>query len=350
MNKITNKSIKLAIVGATGLVGQSFLKVLEEFELPIDEYKLFASKKNAGKTIKFMNKDYQINELTEKSFDEKFDFALFSAGSNISEKFAPIAASKNCTVIDNSSFWRMKKNIPLVIPQVNPQDLENHNNIISNPNCSTIQAVCVLHPIHQKYKIKRIIFSTYQAVSGAGKSGYNDLENGINSYINNNEYKLEKFLYPIFNNCIPQIDDFLENDYTKEEQKMIDETKKILHEPDLAITATTVRVPVFNSHSESINIELSTEFKIKDIKSLLDISPGVVVYDDPSKNKYPMAIDCSGKNEVYVGRIRRDFSIKNGLNLWVVSDNIRKGAATNAVEILAYLITGNIYNKKTLLF
>lgn len=348
MNK--NKFIKVAIIGATGLVGRSFLKVLEEFELPIYEYKLFASKKSAGQIIKFMNKDYQINELTENSFDEKFDFALFSAGAKISEKFAPIAASKNCIVIDNSSFWRMKQNIPLVIPQVNPWDLKNHNNIISNPNCSTIQAACVLHPIHQKYKIKRIIFSTYQAVSGAGKSGYNDLDNGIKSYINNSKYNLEKFLYPIFNNCIPQIDDFLENNYTKEEQKMIDETKKILHEPDLAITATTVRVPVFNSHSESINIELSTEFKIKDIKSLLDISPGVTVCDDPSKNLYPMAIDSTDKDEVYVGRIRRDFSIKNGLNLWVVADNIRKGAATNAVEILAYLITGNIYNKKTLLF
>ena len=336
-----SKYIKVAIVGATGMVGQSFLKVLEEFNLPIDEYKLFASKKSAGKHIKFMNKYYQINELSQSSFDEQFEFALFSAGSNISKLFAPIAASKNCTVIDNSSFWRFNQDVPLVVPQVNLEDLKKHHNIISNPNCSTIQAVSAIYPIHQKYKIKRIIFSTYQAVSGAGKLGYDDLQNGIYSYINNTSYTLKKFHYPIFNNCIPQIDTFLENGYTKEEQKMIDETRKILHEPDLPITATAVRVPVFNSHSESINIELSSPFEINDIKSILSKSDNIIVEDDIKINKYPMAINCSGKNDVFVGRIRRDFSVKNGLNLWVVADNIRKGAATNAVEILAHLIKNN---------
>ncbi len=340
------KNIKVAIVGVTGLVGKSFLKVLEEYKLPINEYKLFASKKNDGKFIKFMNKDYKINELTINSFDENFDYALFSAGSSVSKKFAKIAANKKCIVIDNSSFWRMDQNVPLIVPQVNAQDIKNHNYIISNPNCSTIQAVVPIFAIHKKYKVKRIIYSTYQAVSGAGKAGYNDLENGIYSYINNTKYQLKKFTYPIFNNCIPQIDSFLENGYTKEEQKMIDETRKILNEPLLPITATTVRVPVFNSHSESINIELSKEFEIDDIKSTLKHYDGIIVEDDPKGNKYPMAINCSGKNEIYVGRIRRDYSVENGLNLWVVADNIRKGAATNAIEILSYLITGNY--KKTL--
>lgn len=343
------KNTKVAIIGATGLVGQSFLKVLEEFKLPITEYKLFASKKNNGKFIKFMNKDYKINELTTNSFNEKFDYALFSAGSDVSKKFAKIAANKKCIVIDNSSFWRMDPTVPLVVPQVNPQDIKNHNYIISNPNCSTIQAVVPIFAIHKEYKIKRIVYSTYQAVSGSGKAGYDDLENGIKAYINKTEYQLKKFPYPIFNNCIPQIDTFLENGYTKEEQKMIDETRKILNEPQLPITATTVRVPVFNSHSESINIELSKEFKMDNIKSILKSCDSIIVEDDIKNNKYPMAINCSGKNEIYIGRIRRDYSVENGLNLWVVADNIRKGAATNAVEILSYLITGNyknIHNKK----
>lgn len=333
-----NKQIKVAVVGATGLVGQSFLKVLEEYNLPIDEYKLFASKKSAGKTIKFKNKDYQIFELTENSFDELFDFALFSAGSEVSKKFSPIAASKKCAVIDNSSFWRMDTNVPLVVPQINPDDLLHHNNIIANPNCSTIQAVMALFPIHKKYSIKRIVVSTYQAVSGAGKLGLNDLKNGILSYTNKFPYDLQKLNYPIFNNCIPQIDSFLENGYTKEELKMINETRKILHEPKLPITATAVRVPVFNSHSESINIQLNSSFELDDIKSVLSSFNGVTVKDDIKNNIYPMAIKASGQNNVFVGRIRRDFSVPNGLNLWVVADNIRKGAATNAVELLAYLI------------
>ena len=344
------KTIKVAIVGATGLVGQSFLKVLEEFNLPIDEYKLFASKKNAGKVMRFMGKDHTVNELLTTSFDEGFDFALFSAGTAVSKIFAPIAAETGCIVIDNSSYWRMNQNVPLIVPQVNIKDVYAHNNIIANPNCSTIQAVVALYPIHKKYKIKRIIFSTYQAVSGAGKAGYDDLKNGIFSYINNSKYQLEKFLYPIFNNCIPQIDVFLENGYTKEEEKMIEETRKILNEPNLPITATTVRVPVFNSHSEAINIELSTNFEIEDVKSILRDSDGIVVEDDINNNSYPMPINCTDKNEVFIGRIRRDFSVTNGLNLWVVADNIRKGAATNAIEILSYLLTNETHSKKTLFF
>lgn len=336
--------IKVAIVGATGMVGQSFLKVLEEFKLPINEFKLFASKKSAGKNINFMQNSYKINELSPSSFDEPFDFALFSAGSQISKTFVPLATAKNCIVIDNSSYWRLYPNVPLVIPQVNPYDLNKHQNIIANPNCSTIQAISAIAPIHKKYNIKRIIFSTYQAVSGAGKLGYDDLKNGISSYIDNSSYDIKKFPHPIFNNCIPQIDSFLENGYTKEEQKMIDETRKILHAPDLPITATAVRVPIFNSHSESINLELSSNFDLDDIKSLLENTDGIIVEDDIKSNKYPMAINASGKNDVFVGRIRRDFSIKNGLNLWVVADNILRGAATNAVEILSYLITSKITN------
>ncbi len=332
--------VKVAIVGATGLVGRSFLKILEEFNLPINEYKLFASKKSAGKSTKFFDKEYVINELKPDSFStEKFTYALFSAGSKVSQIWAPLAAKSGCIVIDNSSFWRMNQDIPLIVPQVNLSALSNHHNIIANPNCSTIQAVTALAPIHKKYQLKRVIYSTYQAVSGAGKSGCDDLKKGIDSYINNgNSYELSKFPYPIFDNCIPQIDSFLENGYTKEEQKMIDETRKILDQPKLPITATTVRVPIFNSHSESINLELCSEFNVNDIKSLLQSSDGVIVQDDINNRSYPMPINATEKNEVFVGRIRRDFSINNGLNLWVVADNIRKGAATNAVEILSHLI------------
>ena len=335
---VDNKYIKVAIIGATGMVGKSFLQILEEFNLPIDEYWLFSSKKSAGTTIKFMGKSYTVHELTDSSFDEGFNYALFSAGSDVSKKYAPIAASKNCVVIDNSSYWRMDPSVPLVVPFVNPQDIKKHNGIIANPNCSTIQAVIALAPIHREYKIKRIIYSTYQSVSGAGKLGCNDLENGIKSYLDKDIKDLQKFLYPIFDNCIPQIDSFLDNGYTKEEQKMIEETQKILHAEDLPITATTVRVPIFNCHSESINIELEKEFDVEDIKSLLSESPGIILKDNIQTNKYPMPMYCSGHDEVFVGRIRRDYSIKNGLNIWVVADNIRRGAATNAVEILYKLI------------
>lgn len=346
-----SSSIKLAIVGATGIVGRTFLKILEEFKLPISQYKLFASKKSAGQIINFMDTEYVVHELKEDSFDEGFDFALFSAGSKISEIYAPIAASKKCIVIDNSAKWRMDDNVPLIVPQVNIEDIETHKNIIANPNCSTIQAVVALFPIHKIYKIKRIIYSTYQSVSGAGVSGSKDLESGIKKYSSIiKEYELEKFPYPIFNNCIPHIDSFLPDGYTKEEQKMIDETKKILKDPDLKITATTVRIPIFNSHSESINIELEKDFEIEDIKSLLNISPGLVLEDDVSKQKYPMPILTQHKNEVYVGRIRRDHSTEKGLNMWVVADNIRKGAATNAVEILCYMITGELPVNKVLMF
>ena len=321
------KQYKIAVVGATGMVGRTFLKVLEERKLPAESYTLFASARSAGSKVKFMGEEYTIRELTETSFDEGFDIALFSAGGSISEKFAPIAASKGCVVIDNSSQWRMDPEVPLVVPEVNPEDILKHKGIIANPNCSTIQAMVPLRPLQLKYGIKRIVYSTYQAVSGAGMGGYQDLENGIKGEAP------KKFNHPIFNNCLPQIDVFLPNGYTKEEMKMVNETRKILGDDTLRITATTVRVPVFMSHSESINVELEKPFDLDELRATLAAAPGLVVLDDPENAVYPMAIDASDKDEVFVGRIRRDESVENGINMWVVADNIRKGAATNAVQI-----------------
>lgn len=327
-----SKTYKLAIVGATGLVGRTVLKILEEKNFPDFEYKLFCSKRSAGTKLKFFGEDYVVEELTDDSFDEGFDFAIFSAGASTSKHFSPIAASKGCIVIDNSSAFRMDKDVPLVVPEVNPHDILWNTGIIANPNCSTIQAVVPLKPLDDKYQIKRIIYSTYQAVSGAGKKGLEDLINHSSSE------KLKKFPYPIFNNCIPQIDIFEEDGYTKEEHKMINETRKILGRQDISITATTVRVPVENCHGESINVEFEKNFELSDIKNILSNAPGIVVQDDTSKNIYPIATNVNGHDEVYVGRIRRDFSQKNSLNLWVVADNIRKGAATNAIQIMEKLI------------
>lgn len=327
-----DKSYKVAIVGATGVVGRTAIKILEEKNLPISEYVFFASKRSAGKIIEFKNKDYEVQELKEDSFDSGFDFAIFSAGGETSGKFASIAASKNCVVIDNSSTFRMNEDVPLVVPEVNPEEISNHHGIIANPNCSTIQAVVALKPLDDKYNIKRIVYSTYQAVSGAGKKGIDDLANGIKGL------EPQKFPYPIYNNCLPHIDVFLDNSYTKEEEKMINETRKILKKPDLKITATAVRVPVFNSHSESINVEFEKEFNLYDLKKALANSPGIIVKDDIENNLYPLAINATGNDEVFVGRIRRDFSVNSGVNLWVVADNIRKGAATNAIQIMEYMM------------
>lgn len=371
------KKYKIAVVGATGVVGNTALKVLEEKKLPVSKYVLFASEKSAGKKVKFMGEEYTIHELNEHSFDsvsqfendcqisnnnikapktsenkskyandgklgnqfedhlenDKFDFAIFSAGGETSKKYSPIAASKGCIVVDNSSAFRMDTDVPLVVPEVNPEEIKKNHGIIANPNCSTIQAVLPLKALDEKYKLKRVVYSTYQAVSGAGQKGLNDLKNG-----NNKDYKLQKFQYPIINNCLPQIDVFTENGYTKEEMKMINETRKILNLPNLPVTATTVRVPVENSHSESINIELEKPFEMEDIFKILKNFPGIIVEDDISKEIYPLAIHATGHDEVFVGRIRRDFSVKNGLNIWVVADNIRKGAASNAIQIVEKLI------------
>ena len=323
---------KVAIVGASGVVGRTALKVLEEKSLPNIEYTLFCSKKSAGKKIEFLGTNYILQELDEHSFDKKFDYAIFCAGGETSKKYIPIAVKNNCICIDNSSVYRMDSNVPLVVPEVNMKEAFKNKGIIANPNCSTIQAVVPLKPLDDKYTIKRIVYSTYQAVSGAGREGIEDLENGMNGFAP------KKFPYPIFNNCLPHIDVFMEDGYTKEEHKMIDETRKILDKPNLPITATTVRVPVRNCHSESINIEFEKEFDIYDVFKLLEKSPGIIVVDNPSKNYYPLATKADGGDEILVGRIRRDFSIKSGLNIWCVGDNLRKGAASNAVQILEKLL------------
>lgn len=314
---------------AHGLVGRTVLKILEEKKLPIYEYVFFSSKKSAGSIIKFKNKDYVVRELKADSFlKEYFDFAIFSAGAETSKKYAPIASKNGCTVIDNSSAFRMNTDVPLVVPEVNPKDIKLNKGIIANPNCSTIQAMLPIKALDNKYNVKRIIYSTYQSVSGAGRLGIQDLENKSTN----------KFPHPIYNNCLPHIDTFLDNGYTKEEEKMINETRKILHKPDLKITATCVRVPILNCHCESINLEFEKEFNIEDIYITLKDFENITVLDNTKENLYPIPTEISGKDNVYIGRIRRDFSTKNGLNLWVVADNVRKGAATNAIQILEKLI------------
>ena len=294
------KNYKLALVGATGLVGRTALKILEEKHLPNFEYSLFSSNKSAGTKLNFLGKDYIVKELKDNSFDEGFDFAIFSAGSETSKHFAPIAASKGCIVIDNSNAFRMDDDVPLIVPEVNFQDIITHHNIIANPNCSTIQAVVALKPLDDNFKIKRIVYS--------------------------------------YDNCLPHIDIFLLNRYTKEEMKMINETRKILGHPHLPITATTVRVPVSNCHSESINIEFEKEVSAEKATSILKNAPGIIVEDNPSNNLYPLASTAKGHDEVFVGRIRKDFSVKHGINMWVVADNLRKGAASNAIQIMERMI------------
>ena len=287
------KKINLAVVGATGMVGRTFLKVLEEKNLPIENFYVFASARSAGSTLTFNGKEYTVLELNENSFkDYQIDIALFSAGGGTSLKYAPIAAESGCIVIDNSSAWRMDPNVPLVVPEVNPEDIRNHQGIIANPNCSTIQAVVALKPLHEYYGIKRIVYTTFQAVSGAGMGGWSDLEEGLKGQAP------KKFPHPIANNCLPHIDVFLENGYTKEEMKMVEETRKILHDDALRITATTVRVPVFNSHSESINVELNKPFEIDELVNRLSASEGIIVQDDLANNVYPLAITATGHDEV----------------------------------------------------
>lgn len=321
--------VNVGVSGATGMVGKNILAILEERNFPIEKLYLFASERSAGEKINFRDRDYIVEELTEEFLkNTDMDLLFFASGGDISYKFAPIARDNGIIVVDNSSVWRMSEEVPLIIPEVNPNAIKNHKNIISNPNCSTIQSVIPLKPLHDEYGIKRIVFSTYQAVSGSGIEAINDLKNN------------EKNVYPynITNNVLPHIDEFLDNGYTKEEMKMIDETKKILNDKDLKITATTVRVPVVHGHSVSCNIELNSDFNLDDIYKLLESFPGIKVYDDTGSLKYPMPLMAAGDDHVYVGRIRRDYSLENGLNLWIVSDNTRKGAATNTVQIAELLL------------
>lgn len=329
------KQYRVAVVGATGMVGRKFLQVLEERKLPVSEYFLFASARSAGKQLPFMGKTYTVRELTDDAFqDLGIDIALFSAGGETSRHFAPIVAASGAVVIDNSSCWRMDPDVPLVVPEVNLDAIPGYKNkgIIANPNCSTIQAMVVLKPLADAYGLKRVVYSTYQAVSGAGQKGYMDLVNGLKGEAP------QKFPHPIAGNCLPHIDVFLDTGYTKEEQKMIDETRKILSLPELRVTATTVRVPVYHGHSESINVEFARPFELDELRAVLEKAPGLIVRDDPKHNVYPMAIEAADTDPVYVGRIRRDFSVDSGVNLWCVADNIRKGAATNAVQIAEELI------------
>ncbi len=330
------KTYNIAVVGATGMVGNKFLEVLSERKLPVENYYLFASSKSAGKEIDFMGKKHTIIELTPENIKGKnIDIALFSAGGGVSKEFAPLFAEMGTVVIDNSSQWRMYKDVPLVVPEVNGMAALEHKGIIANPNCSTIQAMLPLKALHDKYTIKRVVYSTYQAVSGAGVKGYNDLKNGTT----------EKFPYPIAYNILPQIDVFLPNGYTKEEEKMINETKKILNDYSIKVTATTVRVPVFHGHSESINLEFVKPCTLEGIKEALTNMENVVVVDDIENGKYPMPIYAENHDEVYVGRIRLDDTVESGCNLWCVADNIRKGAATNAVQIAEFLIAHDFQNR-----
>ncbi|MEG1807587.1 MAG: aspartate-semialdehyde dehydrogenase [Cetobacterium sp.] len=326
------RKYNLAIVGATGMVGRMFLKVLEERDLPIENLYLFSSIRSAGTKVVFKGKELIVEELKEESFDREIDIALFSAGGDISKRYAPIASSKGVIVIDNSSAWRMDSKVPLIVPEVNPEEIVKNTGIIANPNCSTIQSVVPLKVIDNLYGIKRVIYSTYQAVSGSGVKGVRDLEEGLKGNRPTN------YPHPIVNNCLPHIDSFLDNNYTKEEEKMINETRKILGKPNLAVTATCVRVPVMNAHSISINVELEKSPDLDELREILSKTKGIILEDNVKENRYPMAINADGKDEVFVGRLRKDFSVENGLNLWVVADNIRKGAATNTVQIAELLM------------
>lgn len=327
------KKVNIAVVGATGMVGRTFLKVLEERDFPYEKIYCYASKRSAGMKVKCKGEDIIVEELTESSFDRDIDIALFSAGGATSEKFAPIAASKGVIVIDNSSHFRMHDEVPLVVPEVNPEAIWQHKNIIANPNCSTIQAMVALKPLQDQYGLDRVVISTYQAVSGSGVKGVTDLEEGLKGSTETLAYP-----HPIANNCLPHIDVFMDNGYTKEEMKMIDETKKILNDAELKVTATAVRVPLYDCHSEALNVQLSKEFEIEDIFKLYEAYDGIILQDDVSNNVYPLATTAKGTDDVYIGRIRRDFSIDNGINIWVVADNIRKGAASNAIQIAEVLI------------
>ena len=323
------KKVNLAIVGATGMVGKEFVKILQERDFPFENVYFFSSGRSAGTKVELCGRTYEVEELTEESFNRPIDIALFSAGGAISGQYAPILAARGGVAIDNSSRFRMDAKVPLIVPEVNPWDVFKHNGIIANPNCSTIQAVVALSPLHRAHKIKRIIYSTYQAVSGAGMAGVTDLQEGLRGQAP------KKFPYPIADNVLPQVDVFTDNGYTAEEMKMINETRKILGAPELKITATCVRVPVYNGHSESINVEFENTIEIKEVKKILKAAPGVVLMDD--EGQYPTAIMASGTDHVYVGRVRKDESAPNTLNMWVVADNVRKGAATNTVQIAELL-------------
>jgi len=336
---VKKEKYNVAIVGATGAVGEQMREVIEEREFPVGELRLLASERSAGLFLEFRGRQQRVEILQEDSF-KGVDIGLFSAGGSVSAQFAPLAVAAGAVVVDNTSHFRMEPDVPLVVPEVNAKEIAHYKNrgIIANPNCSTIQMVVALKPIHDAVRIKRVVVSTYQSVSGAGRKAMEELSQQVAALFNGHEIKKEKFPHQIAFNCIPHIDAFVEGGYTKEELKMINETRKILGEPSLPVTATTVRVPVFCSHSESVNVETVVKMSAAEAKKILREAPGVIVADEPEKNIYPLAIDATGKDAIYVGRIREDQSVSNGLNLWIVADNLRKGAALNAVQIAEILI------------
>ena len=329
--------MNLAIIGATGLVGEEMLKVLDQRKIQFTSLTLVSSKKSVGKSLNFQEKSYQLISI-EDAFEKELDVAIFSAGKEVSLKWAPIFSKKGVTVIDNSSAWRMDTTKKLIVPEINGDELTHNDKIIANPNCSTIQMLVAIAPIHKKYGITRVIISTYQSITGTGRIALNQLNNEYNNIDGEMAYK-----YQIHQNAIPHCDEFEDNGYTKEEMKLINETHKIL-DPNISVTATAVRVPVMGGHSESINLTLEKSFDLIEVKELLAQSKGIVLEDDPENFKYPMPINARGKDEVFVGRIREDFSCENSLNLWVVSDNLRKGAATNAIQILETIISKGFIN------
>jgi aspartate-semialdehyde dehydrogenase len=335
---MADKSYHVAVAGATGAVGNQMLACLAERNFPVRSLKLLASKRSVGRELRFRGDRLPVQELTEASF-RGVDIALFSAGGGTSERFAPAAARDGCVVIDNSSAWRMDPDVPLVVPEVNAHAVADYKRkgIIANPNCSTIQMVVALNPLHRKAGIRRIVVSTYQAVSGTGKKAIDELFDQTRAMLNFLDYRVAVYPYRIAFNCLPQIDVFLENGYTKEEMKMVHETRKILEDSAIGVTATTVRVPVFFGHSEAVNVELRAPLSVEEVRALLSQAPGVKVVDDPANKRYPLPIDAAGTDLTLVGRIRKDESIENGINLWIVADNIRKGAATNAVQIAEVL-------------
>jgi aspartate-semialdehyde dehydrogenase len=329
----------VAVVGATGAVGQQMVACLEERRFPVHRLIPLASERSLGKNVTFLGKEIPVEVLNKNSFDG-VEIALFSAGGGISKEYGPIAAAAGAVVVDNSSAWRMDPEIPLVVPEVNPRDIGQYpkRGIIANPNCSTIQMVVVLKPLHDAARIKRVVVSTYQAVSGTGQKAVEELADQVKALLACQEPKKKVYPHRIAFNCLPHIDVFLENGYTKEEMKMVNETRKIMGDETIQVTATTVRVPVFYGHSESVNIETARKLSVAEARELLAAAPGVKLVDDPLKHQYPMPIEAAGQDLTLVGRIREDFSIENGLNLWVVADNLRKGAATNAVQIAEILI------------
>ncbi|MDD2509689.1 MAG: aspartate-semialdehyde dehydrogenase [Syntrophomonas sp.] len=336
------KGVRLAIVGATGAVGQEMMKILEEREFKVEELICLADPREEGNKVRFRDEVLTVRAVNAEAFKQA-DLALFAVNTDISKALAPLARENNCLVIDNSYAFRLEENVPLVVPEVNSEDIAKHQGIIANPNCSTTIMVVAINPIHQAARLKRVLVSTYQAVSGAGKAGIDELDQHVRDYLAGEDMVPEVFQHPIAFNLIPHIDDFMPDNYTREEMKLVWETRKIMHAPDLKIAATAVRVPVFRSHSESISVETETPLKVEDVKMIFSQAPGIVLQDQPENKLYPMPLYTSNKDEVYVGRIRQDLSLDNGILFWVVADQIRKGAATNAIQIAEIVVRDSLY-------